>query len=117
MSITMYAKVFLTVHFASHVFSHVFLAISRSDKYNMNFKLLLKIFIAKQFFPIVLCFGDQTNRFILILANVSGVGHPAAVQLFCFGIKPQHCLNRNFNHSILLETTDVDALHFVLFFC
>ena len=78
MSLTMYAKNFLAIHFAFDELGHILWGAKKPITVMTDNKALTRFFQAKQILPSLWIFCDQTLQFTFSLAHVPGVENPAA---------------------------------------
>ena len=90
MSLTMYAKEFLTMHFAFDEFAHILRGVKTPTIVMTDNKALTRFFQSKRIPPNLWNYCDQTLQFDFVLARVSGVKNPAADYLSRIDIHPKN---------------------------
>ena len=89
MSLTMYAKEVLAVHFAFDEFGHILWSAKKPIIVMTDNKALTRFFQAKHIPPSLWKFCDQTLQFNFLLAHVPGVENPVADYLSRLEIRPE----------------------------
>ena len=81
MSLTMYAKEFLAMHFAFDEFAHILWGVKKPTIVMTDNKALTRFFQSKRIPPKLWNHCDQALQFDFVLAHVPGVENPAAAYL------------------------------------
>ena len=105
MSITMYAKEFLAMHFAFDEFGHILWGAKKPIIVMTDNKALTRFFQAKHISPSLWNFCDQTLQFNFILAHIPGVENPAADYL---SIRPEERVHLKLNDSIPVHHIEIE---------
>ena len=105
MSLTMYAKEFLAMHFAFDEFGHILWGAKKSIIVMIDNKALTRFFQAKHIPPSLWKFCDQTLQFNFILAQ--GVENPAADYLSRLEIRPEERVHLKLTDSIPVHHIEI----------
>ena len=89
MSLTMYAKEFLAMHFAFDEFAHILWGVKKPTIVMTDNKALTRFFQSKRIPPKLWNHCDQALQFDFVLAHVPGVENPAADYLSRLDINPE----------------------------
>ena len=108
MSLTMYAKEFLAMHFAFDEFGHILWGAKKPMIVMTDNKELTRFVQAKHIPPSLWNFCDQTLQFIFILAHVPGVENPAADYLFRLEIRPEERVHLKLTDSIPVNHIEIE---------
>ena len=109
MSLTMYAKEFLAMHFAFDEFGHILWGVKKPIIVMTDNKALTRFFQAKQIPPKTIWnFCDQTLQFNFILAHVPGVENPAADYLSRLDIAPSDRIHLKLKDTIPVHHIEID---------
>ena len=107
MSLTIYAKEFLAMHFAFNEFGHILWAVKKPVIVMTDNMALTKFIQAKQI-PSKLCkFYDQALQVHLILAHVPGKGNLAADYLLRLDIDPLDKFYLKLTDSITIHKIEI----------
>ena len=88
MSLTMYAKEFLAMHFAFDEFAHILWGVKKPTIVMTDNKALTRFFQSKRIPSKLWNYCDQALQFEFVLAHVPGVENPAANYLSRIDINP-----------------------------
>ena len=108
MSLTMYAKEFLAMHFAFDEFGHILWGAKKPIIVMTDNKALTRFFQAKHIPPSLWNFCDQTLQFHFILAHVPGVENPAADYLSRLEIRPEERVHLKLTDSIPVHHIEIE---------
>ena len=108
MSLTMYAKEFLAMHFAFDEFGHILWGSKKPIIVMTDNKALTRFFQAKHIPPSLWNFCDQTLQFNFILAHVPGIENPAADYLSRLEIRPEERVHLKLTDSIPVHYIEID---------
>ena len=99
MSLTMYAKEFLSMHFAFDGFAHILRGVKKPTTVMTDNKALTRFLQSKRIPPKLWNQCDQALQFDFVLAHVPGVENTAADNLFRLDINPESRIHLKFNDS------------------
>ena len=108
MSLTMYAKEFLAMHFAFDEFGHILWDAKEPIIVMTDNEALTRFFQAKHIPPSLWNFCDQTLQFNFILAHVPGVENPAADYLSRLEIRPEERVHLKLPDSIPVHHIEIE---------
>ena len=108
MSLTMYAKQFLAMHFAFDESGHILWGAKKPIIVMTDNKALTRFFWAKHIPPSLWNFCDQTLQFNFLLAHVPGVENPAADYLSRLEIRPEERVHLKFTDNIPIHRIEID---------
>ena len=110
MSLTMYAKEFLAMHFAFDEFGHILWGAKKPIIVMRDNKALTRFFHSqvKHIPPSLWNYCDQTLQFNFILAHVPGVDYPAADYLSKLEIRPEERVHLKLTVSIPVHHKEID---------
>ena len=108
MSLTMYAKEFLAMHFAFDEFGHILWGAKKPIIVMTDNKALTRFFQAKHIPPSLWNFCDQTLQFNFLLAHVPGVENPAADYLSRLEIRPEDRVHLKLTDTIPIHRIEID---------
>ena len=108
MSLTMYAKEFLAMHFAFDEFGHILWSAKKPIIVMTDNKALSRFFQAKHIPPSIWNFCDQTLQFNFFLAHVPGVENPAADYLSRLKIRPEDRVHLKLTDTIPIHRIELD---------
>ena len=97
MSLTMYAKEFLAMHFAFDEFAHILWGVKKPTIVMTDNKALTRFFQSKRIPPKLWNYCDQTLQFEFVLAHVPGTENPAADYLSRLDIRPEERIHLKLN--------------------
>ena len=100
MSLTMYAKEFLAMHFAFDEFAHNLCGVKKPTIVMTDNKALTRFFQSKRIPPKLWNHCDQALQFDFVLAHVPGVENPAADYLSRLDINPEDRIHLKLNDQI-----------------
>ena len=100
MSLTMYAKEFLVMHFAFDEFAHILWRVKKPTIVMTDNKALTRFFQSKRIPPKLWNYCDQALQFDFVLAHVPGVENPAADYLSRLDINPRDRIHLKLNDEI-----------------
>ena len=110
MSLTMYAKEFLAMHFAFDEFGHILWGAKKPIIVMTDNKALTRFFQAKHIPPSLWNFCDQTLQFNFILAHVPGVENLAANYLSRLEIRPEERVHLKLTDSIPVHHIEIEIV-------
>ena len=99
MSLTMYAKEFLALHFAFAEFAHILWGVKKPTIVMTDNKALTRFFQSKRIPPKLWNYCDQTLQFEFVLAHVPGTENPAADYLSRLDIRPEERIHLKLNQG------------------
>ena len=108
MSLTMYAKEFLAMHFAFDEFAHILWGVKKPTIVMTDNKALTRFFLSKRIPPKLWNHCDQALQFDFVLAHVPGVENPAAGYLSRLDINPEDRIHLKLNHQIPVHHIEID---------
>ena len=108
MSLTIYAKEFLAMHFAFDEFGHILWGAKKPIIVMTDNKALTRFFQAKHIPPSLWNFCDQTLQFNFILAHVPGVENPAADYFSRLEIRPEERVHLKLTDSIPVHQIEIE---------
>ena len=108
MSLTMYAKEFLAMHFAFDEFGHILWGTKKPIIVMTDNKALTRFFQANHIPPSLWNFCDQTLQFNFLLAHVPGVENPAADNLSRLEIRPEDRVHSKLTDTIPIHRIEID---------
>ena len=108
MSLTMYAKEFLAMHFAFDEFGHILCCAKKPIIVMTDNKALTRFFQAKHIPPSLWNFCDQTLQFNFILAHVPGVEKPAADYLSRLEVRPEERVHLKLSDFIPVHHIEIE---------
>ena len=108
MSLTMYAKEFLAMHFAFDEFAHILWGVKKPTIVMTNNKALTRFFQSKRIPPKLWNHCDQALQFDFVLAHVPGVENPAADYLSRLGINPEDRIHLKFNLKLKITVHHIE---------
>ena len=108
MSLTMYAKEFLAMHFAFDEFGHLLWGAKKPIIVITDNKALTRFFQVKHIPPSLWNFCDQTLQFNFILAHVPGVENPAADYLSRLEIRREERVHLKLTDSIPVNHIEIE---------
>ena len=100
MSLTMYAKEFLAMHFAFDEFTHILWGVKKPTIVITDNKALTKFFQSKRVPPKLWNDCDQALQFDFVLAHVPGLENPAADYLSRIDIHPKDRIHLKLHDEI-----------------
>ena len=108
MSLTMYAKEFLAMHFAFDEFAHILWGVKKPTIVMTDNKALTRFFQSKRIPPKLWNHCDQALQFDFVLAHVPGVEIPAADYLSRLDINPEDRIHLKLNDQIPVHYIEID---------
>ena len=108
MSLTMYAKEFLAMHFAFDEFAHILWGVKKPTIVMTDNKALTRFFQSKRIPPKLWNHCDQALQFDFVLAHVPGVENPAADYLSRLDINPEDRIHLKLNDQIPVHYIEID---------
>ena len=108
MSLTMYAKEFLAMHFAFDEFAHILWGLKKPTIVMTDNKALTRFFHSKRIRPKLWNHCDQALQFDFVLAHVPGVENPAADYLSRLDINPEDRIHLKSNDQIPVHHIEID---------
>ena len=108
MSLTMYAKEFLAMHFAFDEFAHIFWGVKKPTIVMTDNKALTRFFQSKRIPPKLWNYCDQALQFDFVLAHVPGVENPAADYLSGIDINPADRIHLKLLDEIPVFQVEID---------
>ena len=108
MSLTMYAKEFLAMHFAFDEFAHILWGVKKPTIVMTDNKALTRFFQSKRIPPKLWNHCDQALQFDFVLAHVPGVENPAADYLSRLDINPEDRIHLKLNDQIPVYYIEID---------
>ena len=108
MSLTMYAKEFLAMHFAFDEFAHILWGVKKPTIVMTDNKALTRFFQSKRIPPKLWNYCDQTLQFEFVLAHVPGTENPAADYLSRLDIRPEERIHLKLNDEIPVFHVEID---------
>ena len=108
MSLTMYAKEFLAMHFAFDEFAHILWGVKAPIIVMTDNKALTRFFQSKRIPPKLWNYCDQALQFDFVLVHVPGTENPAADYLSRLDINPQDRINLKLNDKIPVYYVEID---------
>ena len=109
MSLTMYAKEFLAMHFAFDEFAHILWGVKKPTIVMTDNKALTRFFQSKRIPPKLWNHCDQALQFDFVLAHVPGVENPAADYLSRLDINPDNRIHLKLNDQIPVHYIEIDS--------
>ena len=108
MSLTMYAKEFLAMHFAFDEFAHILWGVKKPTIVMTDNKALTRFFQSKRIPPKLWNYCDQALQFDFVLAHVPGVKNPAADYLSRIDIHPKDRIHLKLHDEIPVFKVEID---------
>ena len=108
MSLTMYAKEFLAMHFAFDEFAHILWGVNKPTIVMTDNKALTRFFQSKRIPPKLWNYCDQAHQFDFVLAHVPGVENPAADYLSRIDINPADRIHLKLHDEIPVFKVGID---------
>ena len=108
MSLTMYAKEFLAMHFAFDEFAHILWGVKKPTIVMTDNKALTRFFQSKRIPPKLWNYCNQTLQFEFVLAHVPGTENPAADYLSRLDIRPEERIHLKLNDEIPVFHVEID---------
>ena len=108
MSLTMYAKEFLAMHFAFDEFAHILWGVKKPTIVMTDNKALTRFFQSKRIPPKLWNYCDQALQFDFVLAHVPGVENPAADYLSRIDIHPKDRIHLKLHDEIPVFKVEID---------
>ena len=108
MSLTMYAKEFLAMHFAFDEFADILWGVKKPTIVMTDNKALSRFFQSKRIPPKLWNHCDQALQFDFVLAHVPGVENPAADYLSRLDINPEDRIHLKLNDQIPVHYIEID---------
>ena len=108
MSLTMYAKEFLAMHFAFDEFAHILWGVKKPTIVMTDNKALTRFFQFKRIPPKLWNYCDQALQFDFVLAHVPGVENLAADYLSRIDIHPKDRIHLKLHDEIPVFTVEMD---------
>ena len=108
MSLTMYAKEFLAMHFAFDEFAYILWGVKKPTIVMTDNKALTRFFQSKRIPPKLWNHCDQALQFDFVLAHVPGVENPAADYLSRLDINPEDRIHLKLNDQIPVHYIEID---------
>ena len=108
MSPTMYAKEFLSIHFAFDEFAHILWEVKEPTIVVTDKKALTRFFLSKRIPPKLLNYCDQALQIDFVLAHVPGVGNPAADYLSRIDTSPKDRVHLKLHDEIPVSKLEID---------
>ena len=108
MSLTMYAKEFLAMHFAFDEFAHILRGVKKPTIVMTDKKALTRFLQSKRNPPKLRNYCDQTLQFEFVLAHVPGTENPAADYLSRLDIRPEERIHLKLNDEIPVFHVGID---------
>ena len=108
MSLTMYAKEFLAMHFAFDEFAHILWGVKKPTIVMTDNKALTRFFQSKRIPPKLWNYCDQALQFDFVLAHVPGVENPAADYLSRIDIHPKDRIHLKLHDEIPVFKVGID---------
>ena len=108
MSLTMYAKEFLAMHFAFGEFAHILWGVKKPTIVMTDNKALTRFFQSKRIPPKLWNHCDQALQFDFVLAHVPGVENPAADYLSRLDYNPEDRIHSKLNYQIPVHHIEID---------
>ena len=108
MSLTMYAKEFLAMHFAFDEFAHILWEVKKPTIVTTDNKALTRFFQSKRIPPKLWNHCDQAHQFDFVLAHVPGVENPAADYLSRLDVNPEDRIHLKMNDQIPVHHIEID---------
>ena len=108
MSLTIYAKEFLAMHFAFDEFAHILWGVKKPTIVLTDNKALTRFFQSKRIPPKLWNYCDQALQFDFVLAHVPGVENPAADYLSRIDIHPKERIHLKLHDEIPVFKVEID---------
>ena len=108
MSLTMYAKEFLAMHFAFDELAHILWGVTKPTIVMTDNKALTRFFQSKRIPPKLWNYCDQALQFDFVLAHVPGVENPAADYLSRIDIHPKDRIHLKLHDEIPVFKVEID---------
>ena len=108
MSLTMYAKEFLAMHFAFDEFAHILRGVKKLTIVMTDHRALTRFFQSKRIPPKLWNYCDQALHFDIVLAHVPGVENPAADYLSRIDIHPKDRIHLKLHDEIPVFKVEID---------
>ena len=108
MSLTMYAKEFLAMHFAFDEFAHIRWGVKKPTIVMTDNQTLTRFLQSKRIPPKLWNHCDQALQFDFVLAHVPGVENPAADYLSRLDINPEDRIHLKLNDQISVHYIEID---------
>ena len=108
MSLTMYAKEILAMHFAFDEFAHILWGVKKPTIVMTDNKALTRFFQSKGIPPKLWNYCDQALHFDFVLAHVPGVENPAADYLSRIDIHPKNRIHLKLHDEIPVFKVEID---------
>ena len=108
MSLTMYAKEFLAMHFAFDEFAHILWGVKKPTIVMTDNKALTRFFQSKRIPPKLWNYCDQDLQFDFVLTHVPGVENPAADYLSRIDINPADRIHLKLHDEIPVFKVEID---------
>ena len=108
LSLTMYGKEFLAMHFAFDEFAHILCGVKKPTIVMTDNKALTRFFQSKRIPPKLWNHCDQALQFDFVLAHVPGVENPAADYLSRLDINPEDRIHLKLNDQIPVHYIEID---------
>ena len=108
MSLTLYAKLFLAMHFAFDEFAHILWGVKKPTIVMTDNKALERFFQSKRIPPKLWNSCDQALQFDFVLDHVPGVENPAADYLSRIDIHPKDRIHLKLHDEIPVFKVEID---------
>ena len=108
MSLTMYAKEFLAIHFAFDEFAHILWGVKKPTVVMTDNKALTRFFQSKRIPPKLWNYCDQALQFDFVLAHVPDVENPEADNLSRLDKNPRDRIHLKLNDEIPVYKVEID---------
>ena len=108
MSLTMYAKELLAMHFAFDELAHILWGVKKSSIVITDVKALTRFFQSKRIPPKLQNYCNQALQFDFFLGHVPGVENPAAGYLSRIDINPKDRIHLKFHDGMPIFKVKVD---------
>ena len=108
MSLTMYAKEVLALHFAFEEFAHILWGVKKPTIVMTDNKALTRFFQSKRIPPKLWNYCDQALQFDFVLAHVPGVEKPVADYLSRLDINPRDRIHLKLHDEIPVYKVEID---------